>query len=499
MTPMLSKFLLQGCTLALLFVTFASCTPELEKLLAEHLNPEESESGIMFEEDAEGIFPNPERGWQMTYNPNVFTNQQAPVYTAEQLRKLRDEEAITLVDKYYILYEYRDAPIEQTYLDDFQKDMDVLRQAGMKSVVRFAYNFNADDLADAPLERVLEHIDQLKPYLQNNYDVIAFLEAGFIGKWGEWHGTENDLLGGPWLVAVNDNSRQVYEALLDALPQERMIALRYLYQMQPLLNQTDCQEDASTTVTFPEGEAFSGTPQARTGRHDDWFFGDEESNSGTWSDDAEARECQKQYLAEISQYVPITTGETQDINDYNRAASPIPQLEVFHFASLSVNPGNEGEELINYWRSNGTYDEMARRFGYRFVLKEAQIPETAKEALSFSFRLVNKGFGSPYNPRLFEVVLRNVEGEKEYHFDVTNSEGNTLDPRFWFSENGEMTKTVELMLENVSAGEYEILLHLPDPVEALYGRPEFSIRFANLDTWEPETGYNALNATVRIE
>ncbi|MGB3777437.1 MAG: DUF4874 domain-containing protein [Tunicatimonas sp.] len=498
---MLIRKLFRGCTLVLSLALVASCTPELEKLLEDYLKPNEPQPGLAFEEDTEGIFPNPERGWQKTFNPDYFTNEQAPVYTVDQLTRLREEENITLVDKYYILYEFRDAPILQAYLDDFQKDMDALRQAGVKSVVRFAYNFNGDDLADAPLERVLEHIDQLAPYLQQNYDVIAFLEAGFIGKWGEWHGTENDLLGGPWLVAVNDNSRQIYQALLDALPQERMIAMRYLYQMQPLLNQTDCQEDASAVVVFPQGEAFSGTPQARTGRHDDWFFGDEESNSGTWSDDAAARECQKQYLAEISQYVPITTGETQAINDYNRSASPIPQLETFHFASLSENPGNEGGELVDYWKSNGTYDEMARRFGYRFVLMDAAVPETATagETLLFSFQLVNKGFGSPYNPRLFEVVLRNTNGGGTHHFDVTRSQDNALDPRFWFRENGEMSKTVAFVLEDVPAGEYEVLLHLPDPVQALYGKPEFSIRFANLNTWEEETGYNKLNATVRVE
>ena len=38
------------------------------------------------------LFPNPERGWQMTYNPNPLTNEQFPVFSIGQLAQLRDEE-----------------------------------------------------------------------------------------------------------------------------------------------------------------------------------------------------------------------------------------------------------------------------------------------------------------------------------------------------------------------------------------------------------------------
>ncbi|HYD97129.1 MAG TPA: hypothetical protein VEC01_17505, partial [Noviherbaspirillum sp.] len=42
------------------------------------------------------------------------------------------------------------------------------------------------------------------------------------------------------------------------------------------------------------------------------------------------------------------------------------------------------------------------------------------------------------------------------------------------------------------------LLNLPDPAPSLRGRPDFSIRFANEDTWEAATGFNRLNHIVRI-
>ncbi len=443
---------------------------------------------------------NPERGWQKTYNPDYQTNVQAPGYDLNELVALRETEGVTLVDKYYLLFAFKRSAISEAYLDDFQADMDVVRRAGLKTVVRFAYNFNQSNLSDTDRDRVLQHITQLKPYLQRNADVIAFMEAGFIGKWAEWHGSTNGLLGGEYRVDVNDNTRAVYDALLDALPARRMIAIRYVYQMQDLLERTDCQKDASARDPFPAERAFDGSKLARTGRHDDWFLGDAGDNSGTWSYDEDARDCQRAFLAAQSKYVPITTGETQTFNAFNRGNSPIPELEAFHFASLSSNPGGPGEELIDHWRGNGTYDELARRFGYRFVLRRATVPTVTSsgEPISLEIEVENVGFGTPYNPRTFEIVLRDLATGEVTQYDLTATRGNELDPRHWFREDGVVTKSVTFDPGALKPGDYEVLLNLPDPDPALYGRPAYSIRLANAGLWEEATGFNALNTSIRV-
>jgi hypothetical protein len=63
---------------------------------------------------------------------------------------------------------------------------------GLKLVVRFAYNYEAGG-ADAPLDVVLAHIDQLGPVLREHRDVILVIESGFVGAWGEWHSSTNGL------------------------------------------------------------------------------------------------------------------------------------------------------------------------------------------------------------------------------------------------------------------------------------------------------------------
>jgi hypothetical protein len=47
-------------------------------------------------------------------------------------------------------------------------------------------------------------------------------------------------------------------------------------------------------------------------------------------------------------------------------------------------------------------------------------------------------------------------------------------------------------------GRYDVLRSLPDPEPTLRGRPEYSIRLANTETWETGSGYSNLKAQVRV-
>ena len=51
--------------------------------------------------------------------------------------------------------------------------------------------------------------------------------------------------------------------------------------------------------------------------------------------------------------------------------------------------------------------------------------------------------------------------------------------------------------KNLTAGDYNVYLNLPDPYKSLSTRPEYSIRLANKEVWEPQTGYNKIH-TIKI-
>jgi len=127
---------------------------------------------VTYQEDTTN-FPNPERGY---YIVNLSAND---------LRAAR-KAGMTLVRKYYRLDSCLDVDVvPQSVLDGIHNDAAILRQEGAKLIPRFSYNFGA--CTTPPVERVLKHIEQLGPVLRSNSDIIAFIETGFIGKWGEWH------------------------------------------------------------------------------------------------------------------------------------------------------------------------------------------------------------------------------------------------------------------------------------------------------------------------
>jgi hypothetical protein len=109
-----------------------------------------------------------------------------------------------------------------------------------------------------------------------------------------------------------------------------------------------------------------------------------------------------------------------------------------------------------------------------------------------SFRVENKGYASPYNPRPVQLVFRNRVNGREYFATLKTV------PRFWFTGNTDVSEQVPLPA-GIIQGEYNVFLSLPDPAPSLKGRPEYSIRLANKNMWEETTGYNNLHHIVTIK
>ncbi|MET0426817.1 MAG: DUF4874 domain-containing protein, partial [Actinoplanes sp.] len=96
----------------------------------------------------------------------------------------------SLVFRIFYLEKYQSVDtITPADLALIRADFTAARKAGVKLVVRFAYTSTSD--ADAPKARVLRHIAQLGPILTANADILTAVQAGFIGRWGEWYYTQN--------------------------------------------------------------------------------------------------------------------------------------------------------------------------------------------------------------------------------------------------------------------------------------------------------------------
>ena len=383
---------------------------------------------------------------------------------ASQVRASGHTLAIAIVR----LDDYRDRALDSAFLSALRAGLADVRHAGIKIILRFAYNAAFDD--DAPRSRILQHIDQVAPILADNADVIAVMQAGFIGAWGEWHGSTNGL--------DNDADRAaILQALLAALPPSRTVQIR-----------TPMYKDA----IFPGGpldadEAWSEEDRARVGHHNDCFLASDD-DYGTFAEPVAEWE---DYVERDGRYLPIG-GETCALNapktDCEQALS-IMQAQHWSYLNKEYN-----QAVLDAWDDQGCGDEIRRRLGYRLALESATLSEAVAPGGVLRVDLVigNRGFSAPFNRRPIILVL--ARGDRRWEVELSNRDARQLQP-------GRTTISTRLRIpaDAPPADDYQLSLWLPDDDAGLRDDPRYSIRLANGHLWNPDEGTNVITRTLRVD
>ncbi|NUY79914.1 DUF4832 domain-containing protein [Flavobacterium sp. MAH-1] len=420
-------------------------------------------------------FSNPERGF---YRHTETHSDSYSSLNQTTLTNYRVNNKYTLVLRLCYLENFVNANISSSYLTAMQADFTKIRNAGLKCILRFAYSDDNDNgnPQDASKAQILAHIGQLQNMLQENADVIAVVQAGFIGAWGEWYYTDH--FGMEPTATDYQNRKAVVDALLAALPTSRMVQLR-----TPSLKRNTYTTSAALTAA----QAFSTSlPVARIGHHNDCFLASED-DYGTYNNIG----SEYPYLEQETKYTPMG-GETCAVNEpRSECETALLEMAKFHWSYLNVD---YHPDVIDGFESNSCLDDMERRLGYRFELQSGTYPNTANigSAMAVSFQVKNTGFAAPYNPRTAYIVLKNTTNGVVYSIPLATN------VRLWQS-NTTQTVTESIVLpNNMTTGAYQLYLNLPDPAAALSTRPEYSIRMANDNVWDNSTGYNSLNHTINV-
>lgn len=435
------------------------------------------------------LFPNPERGFY--HHTETHSNNYTPLDLAT-LQSYRQDENITLILRVFYLEDFVDEAISLAYLAAMQADFDTVREAGLKTVIRFAYTNPANGwpptppYGDATKAQVLAHLEQLRPVLQADSDVIAVVQAGFIGIWGEWYYTDH-FVQDPWNpgeVTPEDyaNRGQVLTTTLDVLPANRMVQLR-----APRYKERIIPESRNyTPITL--AQAHSGTPIARTGHHNDCFLAPF-NDGGTYITPT----VEYPYLEAETKYVTMG-GETCAVNPpRSECPAALEELARFHWSYLNID---YHPDVIDSWNTDGCLDEIKQRLGYRFALTEGTYANEVKlgDGFTIDIELRNDGWAAPFNPRLVELLLRHETSGVIYKATLPD------DPRFWLADDNAVYSVNHTICTpaGMPLGDYELLLNLPDPEPLLYWRREYAIRLANALVWEDNTGYNKLLHTITV-
>jgi len=424
---------------------------------------QESKS-VSFSETNEN-FANPERGWM---EGSWFSKRNNDY----EWNVAKDK--VTLMWTRIKIDNFRSQPLSQDFLDELDKYFEKARDYGVKIIPRFTYGYGRYD--DAPIERVLEHIGQLKPVIRKNSDVLNVFDPGFIGWWGEWHSSSNNLTD-------EGNMKQIIDALLDMLPLDRMMYIRYPhYKLRHF--------GGSYTASEPwldSTQAFSGSDISRIGHLNDCFLSGS-SDVGTYQQGID-REMGLKYIGQESAYVPHG-GETCQVTNESLCDNAIKEMETLHTNHLH---NGFKQNVYERWDSDGCYDEITRRFGYRFALESASYTSEVPPGglMDLSFAIKNVGFGELFNPRNVYVVLQGESGSKLIAPIAS-------DPRWWSA--GKTTYVgVKLQIPtNVSQDKYTLSLWLPDASPSIEDDSRYSVRFANENVWDENSGSNIITRDLII-
>lgn len=502
-------------------------------------------------------FSNPERGFY-TYS-DFHTESEPTTFDAAALVKAKAAEGyqITLIHQGYFLPDYRDAEhLPADFLTRVGNDLASARAAGVKLILRFAYRPNANYEGepvyhDPTRSTILQHLEDLKPVLAANAGVIAYMDAGLLGPWGEWHSATpnnsdkdpsndpdgplmDELYGSPDPVSKepggnpedpnyallnwdrklpNATTKEIVEKLLKVVPASRPIGIRY-----PLAKAVLLEGEAKAELTEPldETTAFQKTMRARLGAMNDCFLASLDDYGtyyyggipGLTTDKQIAAqiEREKSYLSQDNLYVPMG-GETCAEEPYTDPAfKSFPAyaksaLERMHWTTLNSDYNQGTLDALGHYLG-----EVKRRLGYRFVLQSSRLPKSAAAGarIDLSFAIKNVGYASPFNPRGLAVVFRGADGTLTTRPVKVNRKTHT-DPRFW--QPGETQNVTLSVAAPDESGRYEVLLNLPDPLlpnvvsyktDGAAASGHYSVRLANKGVWEAATGLNKLAQTLNV-
>ena len=447
--------------------------------------------------DATTNFANPERGMARLWDIDAS-------FTQTNLQNYHNgaNEKVTLLWRvYYLNAFYNTDVISASYLTKITNELQLCRANGFKMIMRFAYSngttaANGKYNSEPDLARIQAHLNQLKPIIIQNKDVITNFQAGFVGYWGEWFYTDNFSFANN--VPNYPKRKQLMDTIFESFTDStRMVALRtprYKTNMYSL---------NYATGAITADESFRNTYKAKIGFSNECMFSSyEDGGTYEYADSVAA----KNYLANDTKYV-IMGGEHCDSGylnpTKNNCSNTVNELRNLHFSYVNAG-GDSYKTGILQWITQGCYPEIVKNLGYRFHLEQLQYPAQIKQgdSLNILLKFKNYGYAGIYNPRKIVLKLRNKSTNQITDF-VFSADARKILPL------GSESKTISMKFKtpnNFQACDYDLLLQLPDPFASLNtasNAPYYSIRLAtknssNLDLWDSSTGVHNLGTVLKV-
>ena len=386
------------------------------------------DSGISYTETVSTI-NNPACGYTTTVWPNCKPNN-TPTYnpTGNLVLFFVDIGAFSsgvngTTDDAGNYTEGKDYDLDETFFNAWRTTFENCRKNGCMIALRFRYDANGKDNPEpSTFEQVLKHIKQIKDsgILEEYKDILAYVESGFVGKWGEQHGGKYTSV---------DYKAQVLDAMLDCVPSPVPVTVRTpdIFAKWAGIERKELADYQST------GE------ELRVGLYDDGYMGSD-SDLGTYAN----RAIETEWLSKQT-FTSYFGGEFSGNLDWAKKyetylpENAIPEMYKTHLSyingnifqlykdyTFSENYDVEGVDNSAYYGQN-VFQFIRDHIGYRFVLRKSELSETVQQGgeLDLHFNIENTGFASIIPEAKTEILL-----EQNGNFIRTTVD---INPEEWYS------------------------------------------------------------------
>ena len=507
---------------------FASVRASADTAVHEHdVRQLTAVSNISYTESTE-LTRNPYRGFyqhlQINYSRGYgnVDMQQEYIDTLNDYAKKRDKKDFDLIHLRLDISDFsahkgvknknKDAYIntDTTDLEAALKELfDTLRKNGQSAVVRFAYDLDYEGNSEgrtsvcepASMDTVTQHQQALGKIMSGYPDVIASVECGIFGKWGEMHSS---------LIMTDDNLKTVISQWLDVLPDSIPISVR---QPEFYSKWRNVKIDKLNTDTSSEGE-----PAYRVGIYNDGYLGSYDDR-GTFRDrDIEVAWLEKQarhtlYGGEIVLWEK--SSHAPNCEPKNNVA--YMETEAYQTHTSYLNRG-WNEEVTDPFRANTysgsdsvyknsgvtEFNYLSNRLGYRYVVRGVRLTKTTTNYENFAVEadIENVGFAELVKDKAAVLVIQSADGKDTETYDLSALSTNlkesaeNIDVRHWDTaydlkkakaqkKDGHYVTTFKANVDlpdRFKAGNYKVYLKLITKDPANKDCSEFPIRFSNKGT-----------------
>lgn len=396
-----------------------------------------------------------------------------------------------------------DYDLDETFFKAWDETLQNCRNNGCMVALRFRYDANGKDNPEpASFEQVLNHIQQIKDsgLLEKYSDILAYVESGFVGKWGEQHGGK--------YTSVQYKA-QVLEAMLQAVPSPIPVTVRTpdIFAEWAGIKRSELNDtELINSLTESQYTTDIQTNKDRIGLYNDGYMGSD-SDLGTYAN----REIETDWLHNqtfTSYFGGEFSGNLSWAQKYDTylPENAIPEMYKTHLSYINGNIFQlykdytfsaeydvDGVDNSAYYGEN-VYQFIRDHIGYRFVLRNSEITsETVQSGdVQVNFEVENTGFAGVIPSVQSYVIL-----EKDGVYTLAESD---IDCHDWQS----CTKSIETLdikiPDNLPSGEWNVYFKLNMGTEAdTMNMNNRSIRFANNDIWNGALGANYMGSVTIAE